>query len=280
MLGPPTFSLDLPLPCVMGIVNVTPDSFSDGGRFLAPVDALAHGLTLVREGAAILDVGGESTRPGAEPVSVPEELARVIPVIEALVSELDVPVSVDTTKPAVMRAAVRAGATIINDVNALRAPEAMQVAAETGAAVCLMHMRGEPRTMQVDPVYADVVSEVRDFLGRRVEAALTSGVAPDHVVIDPGFGFGKTLAHNLALLSGLDRFAETGLPLMVGISRKSMIGKLLGGAPAAGRLYGSVAAAVIAAMKGAQILRVHDVKPTVDALTVAEAVMRAEEIDP
>lgn len=271
------WTLDLSVPRVMGILNVTPDSFSDGGKFVTVDHAVGRARTMVAEGAAIIDVGGESTRPGAEPVSVQDELVRILPVIEALVADIDVPVSVDTTKPAVMRAAVRAGASIINDINALRAPEALQVAAETGAAICLMHMQGEPRTMQAHPVYSDVVGEVRDFLGQRVKAALDSGVPAECLMIDPGFGFGKTLEHNMALLAELERFAEDGWPLVVGVSRKSMIGQLLGGVPVEGRVQGSVAAAVIATMKGARVLRVHDVKPTVEALRVAAAVIEAGE---
>ena len=271
-------TLDLAAPVIMGILNVTPDSFADGGRFATTEDAVRRARQMVAEGAAIIDVGGESTRPGAGPVSVQDELDRVLPVIEALVAELDRPVSIDTSKPAVMRAAVRAGAGIINDVNALQAPGALEVAAESGAAICLMHMQGDPRTMQLNPVYAEVADEVLDFLQRRVEAALGYGVAPENVVIDPGFGFGKTLGHNVALLAALERFAATGWPLLVGVSRKSMIGQLLGGVPVEDRVDGSVAAAVIAAMKGARILRVHDVRQTADALRVAAAVIEAEEI--
>lgn len=269
--------LDLSTPQVMGILNVTPDSFSDGGLFVGVDHSVRRARAMVAEGASIIDVGGESTRPGAASVSEADELDRVVPVVEALVAEFDVPVSVDTSKPAVMREAVRAGATMINDVNALRAPEALRTAAESGAAICLMHMQGEPRTMQSNPVYADVVTEVRDFLCQRAQAALNSGVAPERLMVDPGFGFGKTLEHNMVLMAGLERIAASGWPLLVGISRKSMIGTLLGGVPPDRRLYGSVAAAVIAAMKGAHVLRVHDVKPTCDALRIAAAVIEAKE---
>jgi len=268
-------ALDLSAPCVMGILNVTPDSFSDGGRYLSAEAAVSRGREMQQAGAAIIDVGGESTRPGAAPVSEEEELARVLPVIESLSAALEVPVSVDTMKPRVMTAAVAAGASLINDVNALQAPGAMDAAAASGAAVCLMHMQGQPRTMQQRPVYADVVEDVRTFLAERVRDAIAAGIAGDRIAVDPGFGFGKTLAHNLRLLESLDRFVELGVPVLAGISRKSMIGTLLGDRPAHDRLHGSVAAAVIAAMKGARILRVHDVAATVDALKVVTAVMES-----
>ena len=269
--------LDLRRPVVMGILNVTPDSFSDGGRYDSRDAALEQARQMLAEGADIIDVGGESTRPGAAPVSADEEMARVIPVIEAVASGRAVIVSVDTSKPEVMREAVRAGAVMINDVNALRAPGALAVAAESTAAVCLMHMQGKPRTMQQDPVYDDVVGDIGSFLAGRVKAAVDAGISRDRLVIDPGFGFGKTLAHNLEILARLDHFAATGLPVMAGLSRKSMIGALLGDRPAGERLHGSVAAAVIAAIKGARILRVHDVAATADALKVAVAVMNEEE---
>jgi dihydropteroate synthase len=273
-------SLDLSAPCVMGVLNVTPDSFSDGGRFLSAEAAVSRAMAMQQAGAAIIDVGGESTRPGAAPVSEEEELARVLPVIESLSASLQVPVSVDTMKPRVMTAAVAAGASLINDVNALQAPGAMDAAAASGAAVCLMHMQGQPRTMQQRPVYADVVGDVRTFLAERVRDAMAAGIARDRILVDPGFGFGKTLAHNLRLLESLDRFLALGVPVLAGISRKSMIGTLLGDRPADDRLHGSVAAAVIAAMKGARILRVHDVAATVDALKVVTAVMEsAQESD-
>lgn len=263
--------LDLSFPRVMGILNVTPDSFSDGGRFIAPRAALEQARRMVEEGAAIVDVGGESTRPGAAPVSVEDELQRVVPIVQALAAELPVPISVDTSKPEVMRAAAAAGAGMINDVLALRAPGALQAAADSGLPICLMHMRGEPRTMQENPVYADVVGEVRSFLVARAQACVDAGIPRERVLLDPGFGFGKALAHNLRLLKDLHRLADTGLPVLVGISRKSMIGALLD-KPVADRLYGSLAAALLAARQGAAILRVHDVGPTVDVLKVAHAV--------
>ena len=219
--------LDLSRPCVMGILNVTPDSFSDGGAFFSPEAALEQARQMVRDGAAIIDVGGESTRPGAEPVTADEEADRVVPVIRTLATELAVPVSVDTSKPEVMRAAVAAGAGLINDVMALQAPGALEAAREAAVPVCLMHMRGEPRTMQSDPVYGDVVSEVLGFLLQRVQACVDAGIPREQLLIDPGFGFGKTLEHNLRLLRQLERFLQPGLPLLVGISRKSMIGTLL-----------------------------------------------------
>jgi len=255
----------------MGILNVTPDSFSDGGRFIDPAAAVRQARRMVEEGAAIIDIGGESTRPGAQGVSVQEELDRVIPVIEALSAELSVPLSIDTSKPKVMRLAVRAGAGLINDVNALRAPDALQAAAEAGVPVCLMHMRGEPRTMQSAPVYVDVVAEVLDFFRQRLAACRQEGISRDRLIVDPGFGFGKTLTHNLLLLRHLQRFSDLGLPVLAGVSRKSMIGTLLD-KPADQRLHGSIAAALLAVEKGAAIVRVHDVAPTVDALKVFDAV--------
>lgn len=269
--------LDLSRPLVMGILNVTPDSFSDGGRYDSLDAALERARQMSADGADIIDVGGESTRPGAAPVSADEEIERVIPVIEAVAADHEVVVSVDTSKPEVMREAVRAGAVMINDVNALRAPGALAVAAGTRAAVCLMHMQGEPRTMQQNPVYDDVVGDIGSFLAGRVKAATAAGISRDRLVIDPGFGFGKTLAHNLEILARLEDLAAVGLPVMAGLSRKSMIGALLGDRPAGDRLHGSVAAAVIAAMKGARILRVHDVAATKDSLRVAVAVMNEEE---
>lgn len=235
--------------------------------------ALEQARKMVRDGAAIIDVGGESTRPGAESVKVDDELRRVIPVIEAIADELPVPVSIDTSKPQVMRAAVAAGAGVINDVNALCAHGALEAARESGVPVCLMHMRGDPRSMQQEPVYRDVVGEVYEFLLCRVDACVAGGISRSRLLLDPGFGFGKTLAHNLELLRKLDRFLEAGLPVLIGISRKSMIGALLG-KPVNQRLYGSLAAAVLAVQAGAAIVRVHDVGPTVDALRVATAVMQ------
>jgi len=270
-------ALDLCAPVVMGILNLTPDSFSDGGRFTAPARSIARAREMVEEGAAIIDVGGESTRPGAPDVSVEEELARVVPVIEAIATRLDVPVSVDTSKPEVMRAAVAAGAGLINDVRALQEPGALEAAAELGVPLCLMHMQGQPRTMQDAPRYGDVVAEVRDFLLERATVCEAVGIPRERILLDPGFGFGKTLEHNLRLLASVDRLVATGYPVLVGMSRKSMIGQILEGAPVEERLHGSVAAALIAAMKGARILRVHDVKPTVDALRVFAAMQQVGE---
>ena len=258
-------------PLVCGIVNVTPDSFSDGGRFLAARDAVAHGLRLAGEGADLLDVGGESTRPGARPPTLEEELRRVVPVIEALAAGSGVPVSVDTSRPEVMRAAVAAGAVMVNDVRALTRPGALGAAAELDVPVCLMHMRGTPVDMQRRPEYSDVVGEVRAFLGDRVRACQDAGIPRQNLVVDPGFGFGKTLAHNLALLRSLPQLSDLGLPVLVGVSRKSMVGELTGRA-VADRLAGSVAAALLAAQRGAAVLRVHDVAATRDALSVLAAV--------
>ena len=273
MLGPPTFSLDLPLPCVMGIVNVTPDSFSDGGRFLAPEDALAHGLTLVREGAAILDVGGESTRPGSEAVPLEEELRRVLPVVEALAGRVGVPVSVDTTKAEVARRALLAGAGFVNDVTALRGDAAMvEVVAEAGCPVCLMHMSGQPKTMQDDPRYDDVVDEVLRFLEARMAFALSRGVREEQILVDPGIGFGKSVEHNLALLRHLDRLAGLGRPVLLGASRKRFLGVILGADPEQ-RMIGSVAITVAGLLAGAHVFRVHDVKPNFEALRVGLAIL-------
>jgi len=256
----------------MGILNLTPDSFSDGGLYDRKEAALVHARQMAAEGAAIIDVGGESTRPGARSVSEQQELDRVIPVLEALAGELDVPLSIDTCKPGVMREAVTAGAGLINDVAALRAPGALQAAAELQVPVCLMHMQGEPRTMQQSPQYGDVVQDVMAFLRERILACQTAGIHRSRLLIDPGFGFGKTLEHNLQLLKRLDELRILAVPVLVGLSRKSMIGTLLGGAPVDERLYGSLAAAVLAVLKGAVIVRTHDVRATVDALRVATAV--------
>lgn len=266
--------LDLSRPRVMGILNVTPDSFSDGGRHAGVEAALLHARRMCAEGADIIDVGGESTRPGAAPVSVQQELDRVLPVVERIVAELDVCVSVDTSTAPVMRAAAAAGAHLVNDVRALQREGALAAAAESGLPVCLMHMRGEPGDMQHAPVYRDVVAEVLEFLRGRAAAAVAAGIDGGRLLIDPGFGFGKTLAHNLALFRALDRFAAEPWPLLVGVSRKSMIGALLGNRPVEERLHGSVAAAVLAARAGAAILRVHDVGPTADALAVALALQQ------
>lgn len=259
----------------MGILNVTPDSFSDGGRFRAPEAARARAREMVREGAAIIDIGGESTRPGAAPVSEQQELERVIPVIRALAAECPVPLSIDTSKPAVMREAVAAGAGMINDVLALRAPAALETAAGLGVPVCLMHMQGEPRSMQRAPRYDDVVAEVAGFLQRRVDACIAAGIPTERLLIDPGFGFGKTLGHNLSLLRHLSRLTQLNLPLLVGISRKSMLGAALGERPVEGRLAAGLAAALLAVRAGAVIVRSHDVAATVDALRLVEAVESA-----
>ena len=255
----------------MGVLNVTPDSFPDGGHYFALDDAVARGIELAEEGAAIIDVGGESTRPGARPVAVDEELRRVIPVVARLRPITQAIISVDTSKPEVIRAASAAGAELINDVWALREPGALEAARDCGCAVCLMHMQGEPRTMQQHPHYTDVVGEVREFLQERAQACRAAGISADRIALDPGFGFGKTLEHNLTLLRHLGELAVDGLPLLAGLSRKSMIGALTG-RPAKERLAGSLAAALMAAMNGARILRVHDVAATVDALKVLEAV--------
>ena len=259
--------LDLRQPRIIGVLNVTPDSFSDGGRFADQVAALAQARRLAAEGADMIEVGGESTRPGAATVSPADEAARVLPVIARLRAELDLPIAIDTSQPEVMRAAVAAGATFINDVRALRLPGALAAAVELGVPVCLMHMQGEPRTMQHTPHYDDVVGEVAGFLGERRAAAEAAGVAREMIVLDPGFGFGKTQAHNLALFAALPRFAALGAPLLVGLSRKRMIGELTGREPAE-RAVGSAVAAAMAAARGARLLRVHDVAATRDALTV------------
>jgi dihydropteroate synthase len=256
----------------MGIVNATPDSFSDGGEHATVEAAIAHGLQLAEEGADILDIGGESTRPGAQDVPLDEELRRVIPVIEALAKQTSLPISVDTSKPEVMRAAVAAGAGMINDVYALRREGALEAAAALGVPVVLMHMLGEPRSMQEAPRYDDVVADVHRFLAERIFAAEMAGIAKKRIVVDPGFGFGKTIAHNLALLAQLQRFTELGVPLLAGLSRKRTIGELTGRSDPHDRIHGSVAAHLIAAQRGAMLLRVHDVAATVDALKVWNAV--------
>ncbi len=260
-------------PKIMGVINVTPDSFSDGGQFTEPGTAVAHGVRLAGEGAHILDVGGESTRPGAEPVGEAEELARVLPVVEGLAAEhLGVAISIDTAKAAVAEAALDAGAGIVNDVTAFRrAPELAGLVAGRGAVCCLMHMLGEPRTMQKDPRYADVVSEVKAFLEARLAFAVAEGVDEDRVWLDPGFGFGKTVEHNLELLRRLDELAAIGRPIVVGTSRKSFLGKLTGGRPEAERLPATIATNVLALERGASVFRVHDVAQVADALAVATA---------
>ncbi len=258
----------------MGILNITPDSFSDGGVFLSPEKAIAQALRMAEEGADIIDVGGESTRPGARPVSVQEELDRVLPVVEVLHGRIPLPISIDTSKPEVMRAAVAVGAGFINDVRALREPGALEAAAQLEVPVCLMHMRGEPRTMQDEPRYADVVAEVRDFLGQRRDACMEAGILASRLVIDPGFGFGKSLQHNIELLRGLKKLGNLGLPVLAGLSRKSMIGKALG-LPVEQRLHASVALALMAVQQGARLVRVHDVGPTVETLRMWQAVYPA-----
>jgi dihydropteroate synthase len=266
--GPKT--LDLSRPVVMGVLNVTPDSFSDGGHFLPVEAAVEHGMRLAEEGAEIIDIGGESTRPGAAPVSVEEELQRVVPVVERLRQATQAVISVDTSKPEVIRAAVAAGAGLVNDVRALAEPGALEAAAASGCAVCLMHMQGDPRTMQRAPSYVDVVKEVKSFLDERVQRCHAAGVSSERIVVDPGFGFGKTLEHNLELLRRLRELHDE-LPVLVGLSRKSMVGTLTGRG-AGERVYGSIALAVIAAMNGARIVRAHDVAATVDALKMVTAV--------
>lgn len=272
----PTRRLDLSTPLVMGILNVTPDSFSDGGLWLKPEQALQQARRMQLEGARLIDVGGESTRPGAAPVSEQEELDRVVPVIERLASELDAVISIDTMKPAVMRAAAAAGAELINDVNALRAPGAVAAAADTRAAICLMHMLGEPRTMQQAPTYQDVVPDVRVALAARIAACEAKGIGRDRLLVDPGIGFGKTLEHNLQLLAHLDAFGELGCPLLLGVSRKSLFGKLLG-LPVEQRLIPSVVAAALAIPQGAAIIRAHDVRATVEAVQTAWAIHQARQ---
>lgn len=261
----------------MGILNVTPDSFSDGGAFSSVDEALARARQMVEEGADIIDIGGESTRPGAESVSEQEELDRVLPVILALAAELPVPISIDTSKAAVMREAVAAGAGMINDVLALQAPGALAAAVETTVPVCLMHMRGKPRSMQINPEYRDVVAEVGDFFRARIDACETAGITRDRLLLDPGFGFGKTHDHNRILLKNLRQFAAIGMPLLAGISRKSMIGAMLNDAPVEKRLYGSLAAAAMALERGAAILRVHDVGPTAEVVQVVFSVLVGEQ---
>lgn len=264
------FQLDLAHPKVMGIVNVTPDSFSDGGKFIAHEAAIAHARRLLEEGADMLDIGGESTRPGAVLVGEQEELARVLPVLAGL-RDIAAPISIDTCKPAVMRAALAAGASMVNDVNALQAPDALEAVAESDAAVCLMHKQGDPQSMQLAPQYADVMDEVVNFLRLRVQAAQAAGIARERIVVDPGFGFGKTLGHNLTLLKNMRAYAELGVPVLAGLSRKSMLGAITG-RDVNERVAASVAAALIAVQRGATIVRVHDVRETVDALKIWNSV--------
>lgn len=269
------YQLNLNRPHVMGIINVTPDSFSDGGQFVSINLAVEQALKLIAEGADILDVGGESTRPGAHPVSLNEELNRVIPVIEALSSVSTVPISIDTYKPEVMRLAIAAGADIVNDIRALQEPDALDIVANSKAGVCLMHMQGLPQTMQLAPQYNDVVSEVKQFLVDRMNVAISHGIAKNRILLDPGFGFGKTRAHNISLIQQLNKLIDIGQPLLVGLSRKSVLGSITGGDESQ-RLYASIAASVISAMSGAKIIRVHDVKATVDALKVVTAIQQTQ----
>jgi len=262
--------LQLEWPVVMGVLNVTPDSFSDGGLYANLDNALARARHMAEAGAALIDIGGESTRPGATPVSEQEELDRVCPVVEVLAAELSVPLSVDTSSPAVMRESARLGASLINDVRALRREGALAAAAETGLPVCLMHMQGEPGSMQSDPRYNEVVAEVAAFLGERLQSAAAAGIPRHKIWLDPGFGFGKTLAHNLALLDQLDQVVALGQPVLVGVSRKSMLGRITG-REVDGRMPASVAAATIAMMKGAAVIRAHDVNETLDAARIVRA---------
>jgi len=260
---------------VMGVINTTPDSFSDGGKFDSIEKAFAGAQQMIAAGADILDIGGESTRPGSLPVDPQQELERTIPLIQAIRQVSDIPISIDTNKTVVMRAAVDAGANIINSIWALQLEESLRVAAELAVPVCLMHMQGSPQTMQHKPAYDDVVVEVLDFLRARIDAALDAGIAQQNIIIDPGFGFGKTLQHNLLLLKSLSEFRKFGAPVLVGMSRKGMIGAILD-KPADQRLYGSLSVAVMAAMLGADILRVHDVTETVDALAMVRALREVE----
>ncbi len=271
-------SLDLSAPCVMGIVNVTPDSFSDGGKFFAVDQALQQARKLVADGAAIIDIGGESTRPGSTPVDVEEEIRRVVPAIEAISAELDVPISIDTLKAEVMRVAVKAGAGLINDVNALRGEGALQAAAELNVPVCLMHMQGTPQTMQKEPHYDNVVQEVKDFLQERIAACEAAGITRSNLILDPGFGFGKKARHNLRLMKHLSDFMEMDLPVLVGVSRKSIIGAMLN-VSVDERLAGSLALASIAVWQGAKIIRSHDVKETLQAITLCQHVQQVEDFD-
>lgn len=270
--------LDLNRPIVMGILNVTPDSFSDGGIYNRYDYALKHAASMVDHGAAIIDIGGESTRPGASEVTLQQELDRVIPIIEAVTDRFEVWVSVDTSKAVVMTEAARAGAHIINDVRSLHEPGALEAAAETGLPICIMHMLGQPKTMQQTPVYKNVVAEVKQCLSDEIDRCEAAGIAKNRLIIDPGFGFGKNLAHNYQLLAKLNEFHALEVPLLVGMSRKSMIGELLD-VPLEERLIGSIACAVIAAMQGAQIIRAHDVKETVQAMNIVQATLSVKETD-
>lgn len=274
----PSFLSDLTSPQIMGVLNVTPDSFSDGGRFVSSGkllldDALKEAEAMVTAGASIIDVGGESTRPGAAKVTQEEEMARVLPVVEALASRIDAVISVDTSTPALMRAAVDVGAGLLNDVRALSKPGALEVAAGANVPVCLMHMQGQPSTMQAQPHYDDVVADVRAYLLERAQAAIAAGVKKENIILDPGFGFGKTDEHNVKLLQSLPSLCATGYPVLAGLSRKSMIGRLLGREPQ-DRLAGSLALALIAAQNGAKIIRVHDVAETHDVLSLLTTIQK------
>ncbi|SFE37986.1 dihydropteroate synthase [Nitrosomonas sp. Nm166] len=260
-------------PLMMGVVNVTPDSFSDGGLYLSTRQAIAHARNLIDEGADIIDIGGESTRPGSQPVSIDEELSRVMPILEALVNT-SIPISIDTSKPEVMKHVIAAGASIINDVTALRSPGALEIVAQNDhVQVCLMHMQGTPQNMQANPYYKNIVSEVKDFLQQRIHAAESVGILKNRLIIDPGFGFGKTLQHNLVLLNRLNEFTTLGVPVLAGLSRKSMLGAITGN-NVNHRIHESVAAALLAVVKGAKIVRVHDVKASRDALAVYAAMQK------
>ncbi|APS28713.1 dihydropteroate synthase [Pectobacterium brasiliense] len=269
-------TLDLSCPHIMGILNVTPDSFSDGGKHNKLDAALLHVQEMVNAGATLIDIGGESTRPGAAEVSTEEELNRVVPVVEAIAKRFDVWISVDTSKPEVMTASAQAGAHLINDIRALQEPGALKAAAATGLPVCLMHMQGMPRTMQHKPHYDDLMQDIGDFLQQQIDRCVSANIPKSKLLLDPGFGFGKNLAHNYALLARLSELHRFELPLLVGMSRKSMIGQILN-VPPAQRVHGSIACAVIAAMQGAQIIRVHDVKETADAMRIVEATLSAKE---
>ncbi|MBN3131681.1 dihydropteroate synthase [Pectobacterium sp. CHL-2024] len=269
-------TLDLSCPHIMGILNVTPDSFSDGGKHNKLDAALLHVQEMVNAGATLIDIGGESTRPGAAEVSTEEELGRVVPVVEAIAKRFDVWISVDTSKPEVMTASAQAGAHLINDIRALQEPGALEAAAATGLPVCLMHMQGMPRTMQHKPHYDDLMQDIGDFLQQQIDRCVSANIPKSKLLLDPGFGFGKNLAHNYALLARLSELHRFELPLLVGMSRKSMIGQILN-VPPAQRVHGSIACAVIAAMQGAQIIRVHDVKETADAMRIVEATLSAKE---
>lgn len=258
---------------VMGILNTTPDSFSDGGKFTAMDRALEHVSHMIADGADIIDIGGESTRPGAQAVSVDDEISRVIPIVLEIRKHFDIEISVDTSKAEVMSEAIQAGASMMNDVRALREPGALDVCKDADVDICLMHMQGQPRTMQASPTYDAVVDDVYDFLEQQIELCMNSGITKSRLIVDPGFGFGKSLAHNLELLAQLNRFTDLGVPVLAGISRKSMIGALLDDAPVDQRSNGSLAANVIAAMQGASIIRTHDVKQTKEAMKVAAGVL-------